>query len=660
MDQQSELNFDVGFEFDYDIGGDLDLNINVAIERTIDIDASITIDTDISGNVAELMLCVDAYGENTFVAVESAVLIVENQLSSVWVYARAVSAEDNQNEYPVAFSVPADSNGAANIVGEGAAGDTPVGITASAFDADDSKIIYSLVTDAAGAIVLADGPFKIDPTSGVVSVRDGSLLDYESAPSETIYVKAASSDGSSAVQSFTAEIGNVNEAPRGTIAISSSTQTVETTVTRPLEASDLTNPAIQFLNPNNNHVYEFVNTDVRWDQALTLASASNLAGVQGHLVTITSAAEQAFVVSHMGLITVGWNGDDIWIAASDATTEGTWKWMAGPELGTAVAFSDWAWGGPSNFRVGSDYGTLTDTPYYDTSGAWLDLDQEWFLGGSRTWENSSNYSRTYRGNGHAIEYSGNVTETVSTEIQTLTADTSHIADPDGLGAFSYQWQRLGDSSWVDIAGATADSYRASHQDAGRQVRVEISYVDGGGTLERLISGPSAIPSPPPPPPPPAPPLPSGAFEFNGHFYQIVESIHVTRDAAVNAAAGTFTRQGATYQGHLLTVGSAAEETAIENAILGTNNGNYFTSLASGYWLGGEYRNGRWEWSQGPEAGQPLTYSDWGGIEQTQGIPEPYLVLNMFSRPDINGVWYSYTSDLTHYMRGYVVEYEPLM
>jgi hypothetical protein len=116
---------------------------------------------------------------------------------------------------------------------------------------------------------------------------------------------------------------------------------------------------------------------VRWDQALELAFASNLAGVQGHLVTITSAAEQAFVVARMGLITVGWNGDDIWITASDATAEGVWEWMSGPELGSIVAFSDWAWPeGPSNFRVGSDYGTLTHTPFYDTSGAWLDLDQE--------------------------------------------------------------------------------------------------------------------------------------------------------------------------------------------------------------------------------------------------------------------------------------------
>ena len=60
---------------------------------------------------------------------------------------------------------------------------------------------------------------------------------------------------------------------------------------------------------------------------------------------------------------------------------------------------------------------------------------------------------------------------------------------------------------------------------------------------------------------------------------------------------------------------------------------------------------------GPEAGQALTYTDWGGSEATQGTDEPYLVLNMFARADINGVWYSYNAGDTGFVRGYVVEYE---
>ena len=42
----------------------------------------------------------------------------------------------------------------------------------------------------------------------------------------------------------------------------------------------------------------------------------------------------------------------------------------------------------------------------------------------------------------------------ATQGQELTADTSAITDADGLGTFSYQWQRDG----VDISGATASTY----------------------------------------------------------------------------------------------------------------------------------------------------------------------------------------------------------
>ena len=48
----------------------------------------------------------------------------------------------------------------------------------------------------------------------------------------------------------------------------------------------------------------------------------------------------------------------------------------------------------------------------------------------------------------------------TTEDQVLTADTSGIADADGLGAFSYQWQRArrtaarAGATWADAATYT--------------------------------------------------------------------------------------------------------------------------------------------------------------------------------------------------------------
>ena len=67
--------------------------------------------------------------------------------------------------------------------------------------------------------------------------------------------------------------------------------------------------------------------------------------------------------------------------------------------------------------------------------------------------------------------------------ETLTAETSSIVDEDGLGAFSYQWQR----SSSNISGATGSSYLLGDDDVGQTIRVVVSYTDGGGTEETLIS-----------------------------------------------------------------------------------------------------------------------------------------------------------------------------
>jgi len=82
-----------------------------------------------------------------------------------------------------------------------------------------------------------------------------------------------------------------------------------------------------------------------------------------------------------------------------------------------------------------------------------------------------------------------VSETTATvtEGQTLTADTSGISDPDGLGAFSYQWLR--DEN--EIAGATASTYTLDDADVGSQISVRVSYIDGHGTAELLTSAQTA-------------------------------------------------------------------------------------------------------------------------------------------------------------------------
>ena len=74
------------------------------------------------------------------------------------------------------------------------------------------------------------------------------------------------------------------------------------------------------------------------------------------------------------------------------------------------------------------------------------------------------------------------------EDQTLTANVDNVTDADGLGAFSYQWQRSNDSNGFDnIPTATGKTYTLGDEDVGREVRVQVSYRDQRGADERLIS-----------------------------------------------------------------------------------------------------------------------------------------------------------------------------
>ena len=112
----------------------------------------------------------------------------------------------DQNEFSVGSVT--DSNAAANTIAENSANGSLVGITASASDADGSNntITYSLDNSASGR-------FAINSSTGVVTVADGTLLNFEAASSHSITVRATSSDGSFSTTNLTINVTDVNEAP---------------------------------------------------------------------------------------------------------------------------------------------------------------------------------------------------------------------------------------------------------------------------------------------------------------------------------------------------------------------------------------------------------------------------------------------------------------
>ena len=70
--------------------------------------------------------------------------------------------------------------------------------------------------------------------------------------------------------------------------------------------------------------------------------------------------------------------------------------------------------------------------------------------------------------------------------ETLTANTSGIADADGLDDVSFTYQWLADDS--DISGATNATYTLAAADEGKTIKVQVSFADDAGNAETLTSG----------------------------------------------------------------------------------------------------------------------------------------------------------------------------
>ena len=80
---------------------------------------------------------------------------------------------------------------------------------------------------------------------------------------------------------------------------------------------------------------------------------------------------------------------------------------------------------------------------------------------------------------------------ILTEDEVLTANTSALADADGLpepSEFTYQWLADG----VQISGATLGTYRLTPAEAGRFISVTVRYTDDDGANESLTSTPRGL------------------------------------------------------------------------------------------------------------------------------------------------------------------------
>nr|WP_320022526.1 MBG domain-containing protein [uncultured Draconibacterium sp.] len=129
---------------------------------------------------------------------------------------------------------------------------------------------------------------------------------------------------------------------------------------------------------DDGHFYEYINDEVNLAKAKAAASAKTYYGLQGYLSTITSAEENSFITDKTSAI--------IWLDASDKESDGTWKWLSGPESGDELTYFNWASGEPNG---GTSENNLMIYPSTHTTlaGKWNDIITE----------------KTYR---YVVEYGG--------------------------------------------------------------------------------------------------------------------------------------------------------------------------------------------------------------------------------------------------------------
>jgi hypothetical protein len=190
--------------------------------------------TDVSGGAVTYSLIGDSSGGGFTINSTTGVITVANsskidyETAPGHAYTVTTQASDgtltNSQTFTIAVtdvapSAPVDSNGATNTVAEGAANGSTVGITAFSTDVNGPGVTYSLVGDTSG------GGFTINSTTGVVTVADGTKLDYETTPSHNYTITAQASDGTlTNSQTFTIALTDV--APSAPVDINNATNTV--------------------------------------------------------------------------------------------------------------------------------------------------------------------------------------------------------------------------------------------------------------------------------------------------------------------------------------------------------------------------------------------------------------------------------------------------
>jgi VCBS repeat-containing protein len=393
----------------------------------------------------------------------------------------------DENEHAV--SAPVDANVAANTVAENAPMGLNVGVTASASDADatTNTVTYSLVGDAQGLTAYTAGEFVIGSTNGVVTV-DGPIDREAGGATRTLYIKAVSLDGSTAISSVTVNVSDVNEfAPvfSSGAAGSVNENAATSTVIYQAASSDADATAVVSYSLSGADA-ALLNINASTG-AVTLKASADYEAKPSYSFNVV-ANDGANSTAQAVLVSVGNLNDNAPVFTSGATGSVNENAATSTVIYTAAT---------------TDADNLAARTYSlsGTDAALLNINASTgavTLKASADYEAKPSYSFNVVAHDGAnsttqavVVSVGNVDEPVTGSLavvgvaalnQTLSVQST-LSDPDGMTALSYQWLADG----VPITGATSAELLLGTALVGKAISAQVSYTDGTGALVNVAS-----------------------------------------------------------------------------------------------------------------------------------------------------------------------------
>jgi hypothetical protein len=229
-------------------------------------------------------------------------------------------------------------------LGQSISAPAPLSIEANATNVDAGNFVITWTNTTDNILVSLSLDFHV-----------GATITFPTTTGLTLNTGYTSWNGVTSIVFY----GNQTNVNNALAAMTISMGSIKTAVKISLEATAY--DANYQYNPVNKHFYRYISGSINYATAKTNAANVSFKGKTGYVVTITSENENNFINNNI-------SGNNIWVALTDVTTEGTWIIDSGPENGTIIKtangqltgnidgqYNNWCSGEPNNSSGIEDY-----------------------------------------------------------------------------------------------------------------------------------------------------------------------------------------------------------------------------------------------------------------------------------------------------------------